>query len=248
MRSVGRGGARHGQQPVPNEAASGFGSARTAGRIHLRGVAERPAGIDEQIGGVFRRMRAMTGRSAAEIAQALGTSAPTIELLEAGAVRALPPWPETERLVRAYAGQLGLDARPLVDRLASQIAPPSVSVAHAATQAPISANLEDGPDIPTMPTPGGAARRNRHRRRVRRAFLAVTAPMAIAGLVVWTAQVQPPALVATVNALPAAIGRPIRSGLDYILLQSAPRRDGLRWIEVEDPRARKSDRLPVSAR
>ncbi len=191
----------------------------------------------------------MTGRSAADVAGVLGTTSHVIELLEAGAVRALPPWPETQRIVLTYGSHLRIDTRPILERIAAQVAAPAVSVTHSKAQVPPAEGEAAEPvDIPTMPPPAieGAWRRRR-RRRARRTFLAISAPMVVAGLGVWLAQAQPPMLVAAVNALPGPISRPIRSGLDYLLLQSAPRRDGLRWVEVADPRLRKSDRMRVQA-
>jgi hypothetical protein len=37
-------------------------------------------------------------------------------------------------------------------------------------------------------------------------------------------------------------------GLDQVMLLTAPRREGLRWIEVGDPRLRKADKLQISTR
>ena len=51
-----------------------------------------------------------------------------------------------------------------------------------------------------------------------------------------------------VGVLPGSIESPVRAGLDYVVLLMAPRRDGLRWIEVGDPRLRKADKLPTSTR
>lgn len=213
----------------------------TGRRLHLRGVAERPAGVDEQIGDVFRKMRMMTGWSRDQVARQLGTSVAVIELLEAGALRGLPAWPQTQRIITSYGALVGIDARPLLRRIAAQLAAPAVAAREPAERVePI--------DVPTMPQPASTARNLRRRRRARRAFYAVSAPMLAAGLGIWLAHTQPPALMAAVNALPTPISRPIRTTLDYILMQSAPRRDGLRWIEVSDPRTRKSDRLAGQAR
>ena len=35
----------------------------------------------------------------------------------------------------------------------------------------------------------------------------------------------------------------VRAGFDYVVDITAPRREGLRWIEVSDPRLRKADKL-----
>ena len=39
-----------------------------------------------------------------------------------------------------------------------------------------------------------------------------------------------------------------RSAEDYMLWWSAPTREGLKWIEVDDPRSRRTDRLETGRR
>jgi hypothetical protein len=39
------------------------------------------------------------------------------------------------------------------------------------------------------------------------------------------------------------IGHLLRKAQDYVALRSAPVREGLKWIEVDDPRTRRGDRL-----
>jgi hypothetical protein len=51
-----------------------------------------------------------------------------------------------------------------------------------------------------------------------------------------------------VGLLPGVIEAPARTGLDYVVLLTATRREGLKWIEVSDPRLRKADKLPTSPR
>jgi hypothetical protein len=43
--------------------------------------------------------------------------------------------------------------------------------------------------------------------------------------------------------LPRPAGHAVRAVVDYVVLLTAPRREGLRWIEVSDPRLRKADKL-----
>jgi len=45
------------------------------------------------------------------------------------------------------------------------------------------------------------------------------------------------------SRLPDPMARGLRSAHDYLLLRLAPEREGLRWIEVDDPRARRTDKL-----
>jgi len=52
----------------------------------------------------------------------------------------------------------------------------------------------------------------------------------------------------TLSQLPASVAEPTRAGLDLFVLYSAPRREGLRWIDVGDPRLRKVDKLPTKRR
>jgi hypothetical protein len=48
--------------------------------------------------------------------------------------------------------------------------------------------------------------------------------------------------------LPDPVRSAARAGLDYVVLITASHRDGLRWIEVGDPRLRKADKLQTSTR
>ena len=53
------------------------------------------------------------------------------------------------------------------------------------------------------------------------------------------------ALQASLATLHPPIAKLMRGAQDYLLHRAAPVRDGLRWIEVDDPRSRKADRLAV---
>lgn len=53
-----------------------------------------------------------------------------------------------------------------------------------------------------------------------------------------------PGLVQLMSSrLPDPMAQGLRSAHDYLLLRLAPEREGLRWIEVDDPRARRTDKL-----
>ena len=71
---------------------------------------------------------------------------------------------------------------------------------------------------------------------------------AIPALVLVAARQHPVVLYAAVAPMPAFVGNPLRMGLDQLVSGFAPVRDGLTWIDVGDPRARKADRLPEHSR
>ncbi len=69
---------------------------------------------DLGIASYFVWMRRHTGLSIHQTAELLQTEAEVIAALEAGAVTELPVWPETVRIVQAYAALAGVDpASPL---------------------------------------------------------------------------------------------------------------------------------------
>ena len=47
------------------------------------------------------------------------------------------------------------------------------------------------------------------------------------------------------SSFPGPIASVVRGTNDFILYYTSPKRDGLRWIEVDDPRTRRTDKLPV---
>jgi hypothetical protein len=96
--------------------------ARAAGRrLHIHGIKEMPAGFDAELAALFRDLRGATNLSLGDLAGQLGTQPNVIQALEEGAVYALPPWPETERVVDGYGALLGLDVRPLLRRIHAQL-------------------------------------------------------------------------------------------------------------------------------
>ena len=54
-------------------------------------------------------------------------------------------------------------------------------------------------------------------------------------------------LEAAVARLPPPMKRLVRGAQNYVIVQLAPVRDGLRWIDVPDPRSRRGDKLPTTA-
>jgi hypothetical protein len=80
-----------------------------------------PAGYDAEVAELFRDLRAASGLSEADLAGHLATRVEVVQALEQGAIYALPPWPETCRVVATYGTLLNLDVRPLLRRIYAQV-------------------------------------------------------------------------------------------------------------------------------
>ena len=72
-----------------------------------------PAGYDAEVAELFRDLRSASGLTEADLAAQLATRTEVVQALEQGALYALPPWPETYRVVATYGTLLNLDVRPL---------------------------------------------------------------------------------------------------------------------------------------
>lgn len=206
-----------------------------------------PAGLgrDAQIGHIFCNMRSAMRLPREAIARRLATTPATIEDLESGAVSSLPHWRETSRIVRSYCELLRLDPQPILWRMQSQMRAAGAYDDDPPTQS--SATRSAGPPALLRK---GAARSTpapRRRRRARKMF-ALSAPLALAAAAFYLAQAAPAPLYRAIGLLPAPIAGTARAGMDNLVLYSAPRRDGLRWIDVGDPQLRKVDKLQTSTR
>ncbi|MGB6195224.1 MAG: helix-turn-helix domain-containing protein, partial [Methyloceanibacter sp.] len=80
-----------------------------------------PAGYDAEVAELFRDLRSASGLSEADLAAQLATRTEVVQALEQGALYALPPWPETYRVVATYGTLLNLDVRPLLQRIYAQV-------------------------------------------------------------------------------------------------------------------------------
>ena len=106
-----------------------------------------PAGYDAEVAELFRDLRSASGLSEADLAAQLATRPEVVRALEQGALYALPPWPETYRVVATYGTLLNLDVRPLLRRIYAQVEAGIVELAPKAM-----------PDVPFMAPPDGNAR------------------------------------------------------------------------------------------
>jgi hypothetical protein len=198
---------------------------------------------DEQLGRIFHNMRLSMKASRDLIARRLATAVSTVENFEAGAVGAFPHWRETERIVRGYCELLRLDPAPILWRIRSQLQAPASGVRPTAASTPNpAAGLRRPPSHPPPHT--GPARR----RRRGRVLFALSAPIALAAVVVYLTHVASGPVYHGIGMLPDVLRKPVRAGLDQLMLLTATTRDGLRWVDVSDPRARKADKLEPASR
>lgn len=203
---------------------------------------------DDQIGHIFRSMRGALKVPRETLARRLAVSPATIDDFEAGSLHLLPPWKETTRIVNGYCELLRLDPQPILWRLqtqlqaaASQPPPRTGAPANGAARTP---NVAP----PTHRTEGkriGGFRRARPRART---MFAVSAPVVLIVGMGYLAHIAPRPCYRVAAMLPAPLESILRFGIDQAAQIGAPRRDGLKWIDVGDPRLRKADKLPSTAR
>ncbi|TFG88108.1 MAG: transcriptional regulator [Hyphomicrobiales bacterium] len=103
-----------------------------------------PAGYDAEVAELFRDLRAASNLTETDLAQRIATPIEVVKALEQGAIYALPPWPETCRVVNAYGTLLNLDTRPLLRRIYAQLEAGIVEL-----------RPKTMPDVPVMSPQGG---------------------------------------------------------------------------------------------
>lgn len=238
----------------------GYEPARPHSRVRS---AHGPAGavhaplvdIAADVSRFFSDLRRALGLSPPQAAQVLATRIDIVLALEAARFDMLPPWPETCRIVRAYAGFAGLDPRPVLHSLEQLHA----ATAHQQPAAAVERRRGGLPSIsrqgaPMLAAIGGGGRRamsaargvreaiNDRAGRPGMALFTVTMGVALILLVTQSA-----VLEAAVAQLPPSMVRIVRGAQNYMIVQLAPVRDGLRWIDVPDPRTRRGDKLQTPA-
>jgi len=208
-----------------------------------------------EAGRFFHDLRGALRLTPLQAAQALATRVDIVAALEAGDIGALPPWPETCRIVRTYAGFAGLDPRPVLHVLEQLFvaAPRAAAPVPRQPRRPILPNL-GGQGQPIMNAVGAGGRRaaeaarnvrrvvNDHAGRPGMALFTVTLGVALIVLITQTS-----VLEAAVAQLPPSMKRIVRGAQNYVIVRFAPVRDGLRWIDVPDPRTRRADKLQTAA-
>jgi hypothetical protein len=105
-----------------------------------------PAGYDAEVAELFRDLRVASNLTETDLAQRIATPIEVVQALEQGAIYALPPWPETCRVVNAYGTLLNLDTRPLLRRIYAQLEAGIVEL-----------RPKTMPDVPVMAPQSGAS-------------------------------------------------------------------------------------------
>ena len=156
----------------------------------------------------------------------LQTSPETIAALESARFDLLPRWPDVVRVVTAYSAMAQVDGAPALAMIADTIVALSEQQADAQLTAPAEPKRRSRPNM------AGAFRLSHDalrgaRARPDRAFYALGLPLALLLLALNT------------SAMTAAL----TSVSDYFRVHFAEVREGLRWIDVSDPRSRRGDLL-----
>ena len=237
---------------------------RRAPGVTITAINEPATGFDEWIGYEFSRMRADLRLTVTALARRIGTDVSTINNFEAGAINALPAWQETVRIVDGYAMMLGIDPSRILSRILIHQPIESSGTNHRHPVGSLPLLLTQASSEQTVPVPDGSNRRRssrdaadqagresvvndtrlRRRRRSRR-LAAIAVPFVLVGVLGLWVQSSPRTVYALAAAMPSPMRTSLTAGADYLILQTAPSRDGLKWIDVGDPRARKADKLRV---
>lgn len=227
---------------------------------------------DPEIARLFSELRHYLGLPIPQIAQHVAAHPGVIAALESGRIDLLPPWSETARIVAAYIALAQLDPRPALDRLSllMGVAIPAMPHARTGHQPTVRRQIPDEAATPVARilnrlsdaasrareqavTPGILAEWSSHLKETADGL--ATSVRAMRAPVRWVSAVAL-ALILLGSAAPSGvlqasvngISQPI-SGLWHKLSGQGSTirviiRDGLKWIEAEDPRERRSDKLP----
>lgn len=186
----------------------------------------------------FRELRNALHLPPEFAAAQLNTSPEVISALECGRVEHLPAWPETVSIVMAYATFARIDGRPALSLISETIGLISEAAAEDAATAEAAAALPTPPPPRARRLAAAGAMRLPHsafrqvRARPDRAFYALSLPLGL--------------LVLALNA--SVANSALTSVSDFFRTHFGEVREGLRWIEVSDPRSRRSDKLQVAKR
>ncbi len=219
------------------------------------------------VGQLFFDLRNALRVTPEQIAAHLFAAPEAIVALETGQFEYLPPWPETARIVMGYTALAGIDGRPVLNTIADALTGVSVSPGVTVARSPaVPALIEQAalspPKVSTDIAPkyrhrlpvakwrqAGVALANgarqlpadalkQVRQRPERAFYALSLPIGILLILLNTS-----ALEAAFSHVPRPVARLAQDMRHFFQEQFAPVHEGLRWIDVDDPRRRRGDKL-----
>lgn len=184
----------------------------------------------------FVDLRRALGMTPTQAALSVSTRVEVIDALENGKFEMLPPWPETTRVVLAYTARAGVDGRPVLGAMSTLIA--SMARKHpspAQSMQPAAPAPRRPRSAPLRRAGTALAAGAKHvRARPDRAFYAVSLPLGVVLLALNTS------VLSHAAKSFGDTGRWVLSSVHEIFPIV---RDGFRWIEVEDPRSRRGDKL-----
>jgi hypothetical protein len=233
-----------------------LGTVRAANPARAQQVPRDPEHLKHLIARFFADLRRSLGITQHQAAAQLLTHPEVIDALENGLIAHLPPWPETTRIVMAYAGWARVDGRPALAAIAelaqalkaqaaskaqAQIAPPQtglrlarpVQMPNISSERIIRAGTMIARNASRLPKDAF----QHARQQPVRALYAVSLPVAVLIVLLNTS---------LLNSATKALSGPL-SSLGHALFgeQFLPMRDGFRWIDAADPRERRGDRLDI---
>lgn len=217
--------------------------------------------IQCECGRLFRNLRRHLGASRQELAHRVGCEVSVIAALERGDAGDLPPWPETVRIVTALTVPSGVDPRPALQLIGqgwgadAESGPFFETAAEGAGHVAHAANARGlarrGPAAIAIASAlqGAWAGLLGRASNIRLPWPTWRLPFAIGVVLTFPLfAARPGVLEAAVAHAPQPIADVLRDAREFMLVQFAPARDGLRWIEVDDPRTRRGDKLRTAVR
>lgn len=212
--------------------------ARLEQRAPVRAPTEASAQVRANIARFFVDLRRVLRLSPHQASAHLLTRTETIDALESGLVEYLPPWPETARIVMSYAALAGIDGRPVLAAIAEQIQAAAAMAPEPALLARLPPQRRTQPNQlrrAGLVIANGAKRLPQQvRDRPERAFYAVSLPLGLLMLALNTSMLSH--VAAPVVSLTHKVSQVFH-------VYFAPVRDGHRWIEVDEPKSRRGDKL-----
>ncbi len=201
---------------------------------------------------LLRGIRVAQGLTETQIAARAGTTPRIIAALEKGDFARLPDWIETRRIVDRWVAGAGLDPRPALASLAialealGPVREPSPAgkaksfsgirgVSFRKQNAPATEASETKSKVPSF----------RFRLGLPPSRVTRWATVAVIAIAIGTTVTQTTVVAGANSKLPAPAERAVRNISDFIAVRFAPNHEGHRWIDVEDPRSRRGDKLRI---
>lgn len=226
-------------------------SPRTANSRFRAGSVQPEANLNE-VSQLLQGIRRAAGLSPVELASQTNTKPAVIVALEQGNLGAIPPWPESRRIVDQWVAMAGLDPRPALETLALV----QISQPQGAAPAGASAAAARAKGHQMRGAAVGFLKRLWRRPSIRWQGMAAGLGLPPSRIARWAALVLILASVVTAASqnqvvagalfnLPAPAERAVRTLSDFFAVRFAPHQEGHRWISVEDPRSRRGDKLRI---